>query len=59
MKTTLEAIFVERSDITFLMEHVTDSKGEAVSTEVVGFYYGKPDEEGNKMYRGKTKAEYK
>lgn len=36
---------------TFLGEHL-------ISTEVVGFYFGEPNEEATKQFYGKRKAEF-
>lgn len=44
--------YSEEADITFIME----DRGN--TTSVVGFYYGEPDEEATKRYRGKLVAEF-
>lgn len=45
--------YVEELDITVIFEDVMNGE-EAVSNEVKGYYYGKPDEEGMKTYYGKN-----
>ncbi|WP_037329980.1 hypothetical protein [Anaerovibrio lipolyticus] len=45
-------LYSKEGDITFIME---DKKN---MTSVVGFYYGDPDEEATKIFRGKLTAEF-
>ena len=45
-------LYSPEGDITFIME----DKGN--TTSVVGFYYGEPDEEATKMFRGKLTAHF-
>lgn len=54
----IDEVYAPKADITFLMEEVRDENGELVSTECVGWYYGEPDEDATKTFRGKLKAEY-
>jgi hypothetical protein len=42
-------LYSQEGDITFIMDR-------GKSTAVVGFYYGEPDEEATKLYRGKLSA---
>lgn len=42
------------ADMTFIMEGRSDGKTSSIS--VVGFYFGEPDEESTKLFRGKTTA---
>lgn len=56
MKKELLAVYAREHDITFIMEETTNKKGECISTEVVGFYYGEPTEADNKYFKGKLKA---
>lgn len=49
--------YAEDSDITFIMEDcIIDDR--YVTTEVKGFYYGKPDKESTEYFYGKLSAEY-
>lgn len=54
---TIESCYSPTADITFIIEDIWKD-GEAISTEVKGFYYGEPDEESTKYFYGKLKAEY-
>lgn len=55
--TSIETVYAPAADITFIMRETTRD-GEPVSTEVVGFYYGEPDEESTQHFIGKLKAEF-
>lgn len=46
------------TDMTFIMQDVHGEYGENISTECVGWYYGRPDETLTAEYTGKLKAEY-
>lgn len=48
-----EPAFAENNDITFILKHE-----EILSTEVVGFYYGRPDEKATAQFIGKLKATF-
>lgn len=49
--------YAPSADMTFIMEDTY--KGEnCISTEVKGFYFGKPDNEATKQFYGDLKAEY-
>lgn len=48
----ITTVYAEKDDMTFIIKE-TDN-----STEVVGFYWGEPDEEATKNFIGKLKAEY-
>lgn len=52
---TTYGVYQENYDITFIMEDVTDDNGDIVSQEVVGFYYGEPDEAYDKVFKGRMK----
>ena len=57
MKKEIYTTYAPDTDITFIMCDTYD--GEDInSTEVVGFYYGGPDEKLTEMYIGKVKATY-
>ena len=58
MKKELFAVYAREHDMTFIMEETTDKKGECISTEDVGFYYGEPTEEDTKFFKGKRKAKF-
>lgn len=51
-------VYSEKSDITFIMEDKMNSTQErdCISTEVIGFYYGKPNIEDMELYMGNLKA---
>ena len=53
----LYTAYAPGNDITFIMLDVFDER-DIKSTEVVGWYFGEPDEETTKLYTGKLKAEY-
>lgn len=58
METTkIEAYYSNEADITFIMRETSNENG-PVSTEVVGFYFGEPDEESTQRFIGKLKAEF-
>lgn len=58
-RTEIYPVHKKSSDITFIMEDVYKGDNEDLaSTEVKGFYYGSPDEESNKKYYGKLKANF-
>ena len=55
--TVIEAAYSEETDMTFILEEVyTDD--EIKSTEIKGFYYGRPNEKDTKQFYGSLKAEY-
>lgn len=58
MKERIETYYTAAADTTFIMKEVTDEKGNPISTECVGWYYGEPNEEDTAFYIGKLKAEY-
>lgn len=58
-RTEIYPVHNSRNDITFIMEDVYKGNDEyLVSTEIKGFYYGNPDEESNRKYYGKLKANF-
>lgn len=59
MKKELFAVYAREYDMTFIMEETTNPKGDLISTEVVGFYYGEPTEKDTQYFKGKRKAEFK
>lgn len=58
MKQAIFTAYAAETDMTFIMKEMLDSDGEVKSTEVIGWYYGGPDEEDTKNFIGKLKAEY-
>ena len=58
MKSEIYAIYVKEHDISFIMEEISDDRGLLMTLEVVGFYYGEPDDKLNALYKGSTKAEF-
>lgn len=57
MKKEIYTTYAPDTDITFIMCDTYDGE-DIKSTEVVGFYYGVPDEKLTEMYIGKVKATY-
>lgn len=55
--TKIEAVYSEEADMTFILEEVYEDE-EIKSTEVKGFYYGKPNEKDTKEFYGSLKAKY-
>ena len=51
-------VYSSTHDITFIMEDLCDDSGNVVSTEVIGFYYGEPDEQATELFRGSLKARF-
>ena len=43
--------YAEADDMTFIMQDTEDG-----SIEVIGFYFGEPDEKSTEYFKGKTKA---
>lgn len=50
--------YLEKSDITIILEDTFGIDENLVSTEIKGFYYGKPNKEDVKKYYGHLKAEF-
>ena len=57
MKKELFSVYAPNHDMTFIMEETTD-RGELISTECVGFYYGEPTQEDTQYFKGKLKATF-
>lgn len=45
-------------DMTFILKEEYNAEGDPLSTEVVGFYFGKPNEKDTEHFTGKLKAEF-
>ena len=60
---TIYTVYSQESDMTFIMKDTEAFNYELgvyelASTEVIGFYFGEPDEETTEKYIGKLKAEF-
>lgn len=53
MDGEFRSVYAEKDDMTFIVKEVW---GE--STEVVGFYYGEPNDDLTKLFTGRLKAEF-
>ena len=58
MKTEIITTYAPSTDITFILQETCAEDGDPISTEVVGFYYGEPDEKSTDHFIGKLKAEF-
>ena len=58
MKTNIFDTYAPGTDMTFIMREVYEENGDPISVEVVGFYYGQPNEELTKEFTGKLKANF-
>lgn len=56
--TEIRTVYSASEDITFILKETTNKGGDPVSTELVGFYYGTPNEDDTARYIGALKAEY-
>lgn len=56
--TEIRTVYSASEDITFILKETTNKDGDPVSTELVGFYYGTPNEDDTEKYIGALKAEY-
>ena len=50
--------YAQHDDITFIMKDTLDENGEPCKTEVIGWYYGAPDENNTRDFIGDLVAEY-
>lgn len=55
MDEIISVAYAKGVDKTFIMKEVYKD-GESVSMEVVGWYWGEPDDAATEMYVGRTKA---
>jgi hypothetical protein len=51
-------VYSGEHDITTIFRDEYNFTGDLVSTEVVGFYYGQPNQEDTKIFTGKLKADF-
>lgn len=56
--TEIQTAYSKEADTTFILREITSMEGDPVSTEVVGFYYGAPNDWDTRNYIGHLKAEY-
>lgn len=56
--TEIRTEYSASGDMTFILRETTSAEGDPISTEVVGFYYGEPNELETRHYIGRLKAEY-
>lgn len=56
--TEIQTAYSKEADMTFILKETTDADGDPISTEVIGFYYGEPNEQDTRNYLGHLKAEY-
>lgn len=56
--TDIQTAYSKEADMTFILKETTSADGAPISTEVVGFYYGEPNELDTRNYLGHLKAEY-
>ena len=56
--TEIRTVYSASEDMTFILRETTSMDGEPISTEVVGFYYGAPNEWDTLFYTGSLKATY-
>lgn len=58
-KQNTYAVYSSISDMTFIMQDtLQEGTQDIISIEVVGFYFGEPNEELTKQYIGNLKAVY-
>lgn len=57
MKEEIYTVYASNDDMTFIMKDTFDGE-EIKSTEVIGWYYGEPNDEETKYFSGKLKGEY-
>ncbi len=57
MEVKVEPIYSEKDDMTFIMQN-TYEDGCLSSKELLGWYHGEPNENNDREYVGKFKAEY-
>lgn len=55
--TVIYTAYSAECDMTFIMEEIASGM-DALSTECVGWYYGKPNQKNTEAYIGKLKAQY-
>lgn len=59
MKEEIYTAYAPRNDITFIMKDTLDENGEPYRTDVVGWYYGEPDNESTRDFIGDLTAYYR
>ena len=58
MENTIYTPYSPEYDMTFIVRDTFDEDGVLKNTEVIGFYYGEPDETVTADFIGKLKAEF-
>lgn len=59
VETSIFTVYSKEADITTIFKDTTRcSNGSMVSTEVIGFYFGAPNEEDTERFTGSLKATY-
>lgn len=58
MKEKIWTAYDAFNDMTFIMKSIVDRRNRTISDEVVGFYWGAPDDKATEDGIGKLKAEY-
>ena len=59
MQEEIYTAYAEYNDMTFILRDTLNDDGTPYRTEVIGFYYGEPDEENTRQFMGDLIAEYK
>ena len=59
MQEEIYTAYAEDNDMTFILKDTLNDDGTPYRTEVIGFYYGEPDEENTRQFMGDLIAEYK
>lgn len=59
MREEIYTVYAPADDMTFIMKDCFDGNDpDPISTEVIGFYYGKTCDDLTEEYTGRLKAEY-
>lgn len=59
MKTETYTTYAPKTDMTFILCDTFDDVGEVEQTEVIGWYYGEPNDEATSLFAGDLVAVYK
>ena len=59
MQEEIYTAYAEDNDMTFILKDTLNDDGTPYRTEVIGFYYGEPDEDNTRQFMGDLIAEYK
>lgn len=58
LRREIFAVYAKEHDLTFIMEETFDDKGDSVSLEVKGFYFGEPNADLTEMFYEDYRAEF-